>query len=283
MKTSVALVMLAFASRGALATFDGLPPMGEYEYGQLISGLKGMFGDVAEEFRAYIDGANMTAIKADWEKYQGLAGNQRRLNAITIEEGGESKSLGGVKDLVEDAFAAVVNLSKDGLDNLALLKTDFEIPTKGAAIEKVMGYMPDFTHWADETHASVVVLMENLKDAETFDEATAAIEDAADEFCTDEIYEPPEKVPTNCEGPRVRLEFLPKKCIVVDHEIECRPAQLVLAKRAGRCTMKHYSPAKYIGKQCRFEKDWGKDSFDVFGGDEYTVGKVSDHIDEAIQ
>jgi hypothetical protein len=242
-----------------------------------------MFGDVAEEFRAYVDSANITAIKAEWDKYQALAGNQRRLNGITIEEGGESRKLDGVKDLVEEALGTVVDLTKDGLENLSLLKTDFEIPTKGEAIEKVMGYMPDFSHWAEETHASAVVLVENLKDAETFDEATAAIEDAADEFCTDEIYEEPEKVPTNCEGPKVRLEFLPKKCIMVDHEIECRPAQLVLAKRAGRCTMKHYSPATYIGKQCRFEKEWGKDSIDEFGGDEYTVGKISEHLEAVIQ
>lgn len=242
-----------------------------------------MFGDVAEEFRAYIDGANMTSIKAEWEKYQGLAGNQRRLNGITIEQGDEARSFSGMKDLVEEALTAAVDLSKEGLDKLTLLKTNFEIPTKGAAIEKVMGYMPDFARWANETHASAVVLVENLKDAQTFDEATTAIEDAAEEFCTDEIYVPPEKVPTNCEGPRVRLEFLPKKCVVVDHEIECRPAQLVLAKRAGRCTMKHYSPAEYTGKQCRFEKEWGKDSIDVFGGDEYTVGKVSDSLQAAIQ
>jgi len=38
MKTSIALVVLAMASRGALATFDGFPPMGEHEYGELISG-----------------------------------------------------------------------------------------------------------------------------------------------------------------------------------------------------------------------------------------------------
>ncbi len=38
MKTTLALVVLAMASRGALATFDGFPPMGEYEYGELISG-----------------------------------------------------------------------------------------------------------------------------------------------------------------------------------------------------------------------------------------------------
>lgn len=242
-----------------------------------------MFGDVADEFREYLEGVNMTEIKTEWEKYQLSAGNQRRLNAITLKDGENAKSFGGIKEFVQDAFNSVVNLSQDGLDNLALLKTDFTIPTKGEAIEKVMGYMPDFAQWADETHASTVVLVENLKDAQTFDEATAAIENAADEFCTDEIYTPPEKVPTNCEGPRVRLEFIPKKCIVVDHEIECRPAKLVLAKRAGRCTMKHYAPAEYTGKECKFEKKWGKDTTDLFGGDDYTVGKVSEAVEQATQ
>ena len=54
-----------------------------------------MFGDVAEEFRAYVDSANITAIKAEWDKYQGLAGNQRRLNGITIEEGASPGSSTG--------------------------------------------------------------------------------------------------------------------------------------------------------------------------------------------
>jgi hypothetical protein len=61
----------------------------------------------------------------------------------------------------------------------------------------------------------------------------------------------------------------------------------VLLKRAGRCTMKHFKPAEYKGKECKVEKTWGKDTATLWGGELYTAGHiseaVSDHIDSLAQ
>jgi hypothetical protein len=152
-----------------------------------------MFGDIAEDFRQYMDAVNMTEIREQWDKYQSPAA--RRLSGVTIEDANGSRK---------------VDLStKDGV------------------------------------HA-------------------------------------PEKKQSTCEGPRVRLEFVPKKCVVVDHELECLPAKLVLKKRAGRCIMKHLSPAKYKHKECKLEKKWGKDEEKLYGGDSYMAGHVSDQVSDAL-
>lgn len=244
-----------------------------------------MFGDIAEDFRQYMDAVNMTEIREQWDKYQSPAA--RRLSGVTIEDANGSRKVDlstkdGVHAFVQDAFASVLDLTEDGLDKLATLKSDWEIPTKGEAIEKLVGYMPNFAEWASESHDAIRELMGELKEAETFDEATQVLEDAAEAYCTDEKFEAPEKKQSTCEGPRVRLEFVPKKCVVVDHELECLPAKLVLKKRAGRCIMKHLSPAKYKHKECKLEKKWGKDEEKLYGGDSYMAGHVSDQVSDAL-
>lgn len=244
-----------------------------------------MFGDVADEFRTYMDGVNLTEIRQEWEAYQAPA-TARRLSGVTIESAdGTSRAINsadGLKGFISDAFSGAIDLSQEGLDRLAILKTGFEVPTKGQAIEKLVGYMPQFANWADETHVQFKILTQNLTQADTFDEATAILEAAAQPYCEDGKLTPSTKKPTSCEGPKVALEFVPKKCVVVNHELECRPAKLVLKKKAGRCTMKHYSPVEYKHKECQFSKTWGKNDTELHGGDEFTAGKVSTHLQEAV-
>lgn len=84
---------------------------------------------------------------------------------------------------------------------------------------------------------------------------------------------PPVKVPTTCVGPQVRIDYLPKTCDVnsTTRQIICDPAKLVIVKIPGSCTLKHYTPFVWSGKQCRLVGECGFRKEKVIGGTEYTI------------
>lgn len=116
-------------------------------------------------------------------------------------------------------------------------------------------------------------LMQKLADADSFEQAYELLDKAAydSNLCTEESFEPSEKVPTECVGPSVVLDLEPKACVIDSktHTIDCLPARLVLKKIPGYCTFKHHTPFTWTGKECKLEKTFGHGKEITKGGEEY--------------
>jgi hypothetical protein len=117
--------------------------------------------------------------------------------------------------------------------------------------------------------------IERMKDASTLADAQAIYEEYEDAFCTEYDYTLPGKEKTVCEGPTIALEYKPKECIVSEdeHSITCEPGKIVMTKTPGKCTLKHHTPFKYIGKACVGVTEFTKKSTDttIEGGEPYTL------------
>jgi hypothetical protein len=236
----------------------------------------------------FFEGIDLESIKAEWEESNSGA---RRLSAVDksrflSKDMNHSAVFNDAKTLVQGLFEDVVDLTSNGLEHLTELKMNYTAFSKDAVINKIAGYVPDFGAWGHDAYGEGAQLMETLKNVDTFDEAVQALEDAAALYCVEDEYIPTEKVPSKCVGPKVRLEFVPKKCVIAEdgnHEVECKPAQLVLMKKPGKCTMKHYKPAEYKGKECKVEKKWGKDNSTTWGGDIYMAGHISTAVSDHLE
>ena len=127
-----------------------------------------------------------------------------------------------------------------------------------------------------------------IKDATNLAEAQAVYDEYEAEVCEpwmmnvagdhqgtfedDELFG--EKVATECSGPQIKLEYVPKTCIVSDddHSIECKPGKIVMKKKPGECVMKHWNPFIWVSKECKAETEfWKKEGGAEEGGETYTL------------
>lgn len=202
------------------------------------------------------------------------AGSRRRLSAAKAD------ILDDAKAFLTDAVGSLVNMTKGNLHKLKFNYTEFN---KDAVIQEIIDYFPnDIGH---DVWNKTRVLMDELKNADSFDEALDKLETASEDYCKNDEYVDHEKEPTKCEGPKVRLAFEPKTCVIesAGHSIDCTPAKLVLKKIPGQCTFKHHKAAKWTGKECKVEKTWGKSSTEMHGGHEYTAGHISQYVKKEVQ
>ena len=74
-------------------------------------------------------------------------------------------------------------------------------------------------------------------------------------------------------GPYVNITFVPKVCVIEEKEkkIICDPARLVLTKTPGYCTLKHYDPFVWEGKECKLKGKIGKEKEKIIGEKPYDV------------
>lgn len=203
-------------------------------------------------------------------------GSRRRLHAAAAK----ADILQDAKVFLTDAVGSLVNMTKGNLHKLKFNYTEFN---KDAVIQEIVDYFPnDIGHdvWNKTRH-----LVNELKTADSFDVALDKLEAASADYCTKDEYTDHEKEPTNCEGPKVKLAFEPKKCVIesAGHSIDCTPAKLVLKKTPGKCVFKHHKAASWKGKECKLEKKWGKASEETKGGQTYTAGHVSHYVKKEIQ
>jgi hypothetical protein len=56
----------------------------------------------------------------------------------------------------------------------------------------------------------------------------------------------------------------------------CDPAKLVLHKTPAQCTLKHFTPFVWSGKQCRLKGEIGHEAEKIIGGREYVVDFTDD-------
>ena len=55
-----------------------------------------------------------------------------------------------------------------------------------------------------------------------------------------------------------------------------------MVKTPGECTLKHFTPFIWVGKQCRFKAEIGHDKEKIIGGDEYPVD-LTDFVHDKIE
>lgn len=203
-------------------------------------------------------------------------GNRRRLQAVATK----ADMIQDAKVFLTDAMGSLVNMTKGNIHKLKFNYTEFN---KDAVIQEIIDYFPnDIGHdvW-NKTRA----LVDELKTADSFDAALDKLEAASQDYCEADAYTKHQKVPTKCDGPKVRLEFQPKTCVVEDagHSIDCTPAKLVLKKIPGKCVFKYHKAASWTGKECKLEKKWGKDKKESKGGDTFTAGHISQYVKKEVQ
>jgi hypothetical protein len=228
------------------------------------AGLTDIVDHVAEQLRAFFREHHVTTSN----------GKGRRLSAK------DSEIIDDARAFLTDALGSLKNITHGSLEKLKYSYTEFD---KDAVIQDIIGYFP--TDIGHEAWNKTRDLITDLKDAQSFDDAYTILENTANEYCTDEVYNPPEKEPTKCTGPKVRLEFVPKKCVIdsIGHEIDCKPAKLVLKKAPGTCVFKHHTAASWSGKVCKVSKEWGKDESVTKGGEPFSAGHISSAIKAEIQ
>jgi hypothetical protein len=201
-------------------------------------------------------------------------GAARRLNAA------DGKLLDDAREFITDAFGNLKNFTQQRAEKL---KYTYDEATKDRAIQDIVGdYFP--MDLGKDLLDDTLTLIDDLKSAESFDQAYEIVEAASEDYCTGPTYRESVKVPTECVGPKVKLEFKPKSCVIDSktHTIDCTPAQLVLAKSPGSCTFKRHTPYSWTGKECKIEKSFGKEDTVTKGGEPYTVGHISDGIHEGM-
>lgn len=188
--------------------------------------------------------------------------NGRRLSAA------DGHLIDAATGFLASAIEAIADVGNSAIDKLEGLTGDklseaLNVFNKEVNIENSWG---DFGNGA---------FINEIKEAQSLAEATALYDAAEAELCEPLNYTLPEKVPTECEGPTIKLEYKPKTCIVEEHlkEIECKPAKLVLTKYPGKCTLKHHSPFEFIDKDCKqtTEFAWHDTTVTEKGGQEYTL------------
>lgn len=202
-------------------------------------------------------------------------GAARRLNAA------DGKLLDDAREFLTDAFGNLRNFTQQRAEKL---KYTYDEATKDRAIQDIVGdYFP--MDLGKDLLDDTMTLIDQLQDAESFDQAYEIVEAASKDYCTGPDYTKSEKKPTECEGPKVKLEFKPKSCVIDSktHTIDCTPAQLILAKNPGSCTFKHHTPYEWTGKECKIEKSFGKEDTVTKGGEPYTVGHISDGIHKEVK
>ena len=226
----------------------------------LCAGIKDIVDEITAQLREFFQAHNGK-------------GAARRLNAA------DGQLLDDAKLFLADAFGNLKNFTSHGLDKL---KYTYDEATKDQTIQDIVGdFLP--VGLGKELLDNTMTLVDELKNADSFDEAYQIVEDASKDYCTKPDYSPSEKVPTSCTGPKVKLEFKPKSCVIDSktHSIDCSPAQLVLAKAPGSCTFKHHTPYTWTGKECKVSKSFGKGDSTIKGGEPYTVGHISDGVHKA--
>ncbi|KDD73501.1 hypothetical protein H632_c2114p0, partial [Helicosporidium sp. ATCC 50920] len=100
----------------------------------------------------------------------------------------------------------------------------------------------------------------------TIDNITAA-------FCTPDTFTKPAVVYSNCAGPSVRLEYLPRSCVIddINKQIVCKPAKLNMIKKPGACTYKYLSAAEWTSKECKIRGYIGYDTQVIVGENPYNI------------
>ena len=160
----------------------------------------------------------------------------------------------------------------------------------GAALEgglqKLTGELQIQNSWGADIGGGQ--FLSAIKDADSLAEATTVFTQYENELCEPwkinvngtGIHEDTDydtvgtKIPTKCKGPTIKLEYEPKVCIVSDqdHKIECKPGRLVMTKKPGECTMKHWEPFHYKSKECKASTEFAKKvSSETLGGEPYTL------------
>jgi len=202
--------------------------------------------------------------------------NRRRLHAAATKD----DMVQDARLFLTDAMGSLVNMTKGNLHKLKFNYTEFN---KDAVIQEIIDYFPNDI--GQDVWKKTRALIDELKTADSFDDALDKLEAASEDYCTPDEYNKYEKVPTICEGPKVRLEFEPKECIVEDsgHSIDCKPAKLVLRKVPGKCVLKHHAAATWKGKECKLVKEWGKESVKRKGGETFTAGHISEYVKKQVQ
>jgi hypothetical protein len=150
--------------------------------------------------------------------------------------------------------------------------SDFYIPFSSAAFSwDKLGMFDVHSNLHDVISAEALANITNPP--ETLGDLYARMQVAIDAFCTVEGCDDGKKVPTTCVGPSVNVTFVPKTCLVDDlnKQITCQPAKLVLVKTPGSCTLKHYTPFMYHGKECPYKKEIGHTTEKMFGGKTTTI------------
>jgi hypothetical protein len=184
-----------------------------------------------------------------------------------------SSAISALADHATSAIEKIENLSGSALeDALAKLTAELNIESP----------------WGPESNMGGGQFFTAIKDATTLAEAEAVYREYEAEICTpwqmniagehqgeftdEELFG--EKVATECYGPQIKLEYVPKECIVSDddHSIECKPGKIVMKKKPGECIMKHWNPFVWISKECKAETDfWKKEGGATEGGETYTL------------
>ncbi|KAK9818542.1 hypothetical protein WJX74_002483 [Apatococcus lobatus] len=107
-----------------------------------------------------------------------------------------------------------------------------------------------------------------------FSEIEEQIQNLTSSFCTPasctestkedswDAMSTPSSYPTSASGYGSSTPAQPKAAPV------CTPAQLLLVKTPGKCSLKHNTAATYTGKSCIFQKTFGFNKTEVYGGED---------------